>query len=442
MSWEPRPGLALRALFCLQLSLLGGGFLMAAAARSANAIAVQTIAPIEEAMAAFMRRDFAVARTLLLKLAEADDARAQFQLGRMYYFGTGVEQDYRSARLWFERAAEHGSPKAQKYLADMYLHGRGLPEDADAALRFYGQAAEQGDPDALMMQAFIGSDFSDPASSDRIIVRALRLAAERGDLRAKAILGWRQLMGLGLRRNAPQGLQLLRDAASQGNAEAQNRLGDYYSGLAGGGDDPAEAARWYSLAARNGNNEAQRRLGVLCAEGKGVPRDPAQAYRWLTRYLSRPTSNPHFAKIVQEQRVALREAMTAAQLQAIEAQWRAEAEQGDAQAAMIMAWISGNGEGVPEDRVEAVRWFGVAAEHGSVEAQSILGYTFAGGGSVEVDHVEAYKWLSLFISSFDSDAFVEERERAIDLRDEVAGKMDANQLDKARSLIEAWWQRR
>src|SRR5207253_9851735 len=39
------------------------------------------------------------------RAAEGDDVRAQYQLGQMFFDGTGVARDYPSAYLWFSLAA-------------------------------------------------------------------------------------------------------------------------------------------------------------------------------------------------------------------------------------------------------------------------------------------------------------------------------------------------
>ncbi len=48
------------------------------------------------------------------------------------------------------------------------------------------------------------------------------------------------------------------------------------------------------------------------------------------------------------------------------------AERGDAFAQYSLGVVYANGEGVPEDDVEAIRWFQAAAEQGDALAQSIL----------------------------------------------------------------------
>ena len=69
--------------------------------------------------------------------------------------------------------------------------------------------------------------------------------------------------------------------AEQGDALAQNLLGDIYAT-----DKPSEAIHWYRKAADQGDPSAQGRLGMMYAVGEAVPQDDKQAYIWL--YLATP----------------------------------------------------------------------------------------------------------------------------------------------------------
>jgi len=64
------------------------------------------------------------------------------------------------------------------------------------------------------------------------------------------------------------------------------------------------------------------------------------------------------------------------------AQLRALAEQGDPLAQNNLGFMYANGEGVPEDDVEAVRWYRLAAEQGNALAQSNLGVMYQNGDGV------------------------------------------------------------
>jgi TPR repeat protein len=49
-----------------------------------------------------------------------------------------------------------------------------------------------------------------------------------------------------------------------------------------------------------------------------------------------------------------------------------------------------NGEGVPQDKAEAVRWYRLAADQGDAQAQTNLGVKYAMGEGVLQDNVQAH----------------------------------------------------
>jgi TPR repeat protein len=79
--------------------------------------------PIEDAVAAYNKRDFATALRLLRPLADQGNAEAQNNLGIMYRNGQGVPRDAAAALTWFHKAAEQGEPVAQLNIGLMYYFG-------------------------------------------------------------------------------------------------------------------------------------------------------------------------------------------------------------------------------------------------------------------------------------------------------------------------------
>ena len=67
------------------------------------------------------------------------------------------------------------------------------------------------------------------------------------------------------------------------------------------------------------------------------------------------------------------------------------AEQGNAAAQSNLGVMYANGEGVPEDDAEAVRWYRLAAEQGYAAAQFNLGFMYANGEGVPEDDAEAVR---------------------------------------------------
>ena len=71
------------------------------------------------------------------------------------------------------------------------------------------------------------------------------------------------------------------------------------------------------------------------------------------------------------------------------------AEAGDVDAQSSLGVMYDNGTGVPEDDVEAVKWYRLAADQGDANAQGLLGLMYANGNGVPEDYIEAVKWYRL-----------------------------------------------
>jgi uncharacterized protein len=101
-----------------------------------------TAGPMEDAVAAYHRGDYATALRLWHPLAERGDADAQFHLGVMYESGQGVLRNDAEAINWYRKAAEQNDAVAQFNLGVMYAKGMS-PNRAEAAL-WYRLAADHG----------------------------------------------------------------------------------------------------------------------------------------------------------------------------------------------------------------------------------------------------------------------------------------------------------
>jgi len=71
------------------------------------------------------------------------------------------------------------------------------------------------------------------------------------------------------------------------------------------------------------------------------------------------------------------------------------ADQGDAIAQYNLGIMYQNGEGVPEDDTEAVKWYRLVADKGYVIAQNNLGVMYQKGEGVLKNPAEAVKWYRL-----------------------------------------------
>ena len=72
---------------------------------------------------------------------------------------------------------------------------------------------------------------------------------------------------------------------------------------------------------------------------------------------------------------------------------RTPAEQGSAEAQLLLGFMYHDGEGVPQDYAEAARWLRKAAEQGNIAAQGALGGMYLDGLGVPKDPAQATRWL-------------------------------------------------
>jgi len=107
----------------------------------------------------------------------------------------------------------------------------------------------------------------------------LRLA-EQGDAAAQNNLGDMYYIGEGVPENDAEAVKWFRKAAEQGLAEAQVNLGIMYANGEGVPGNDAEVVKWYRKAAEQGHAKAQFNLGLMCATGDGVPMNNVRAYMW------------------------------------------------------------------------------------------------------------------------------------------------------------------
>ena len=102
------------------------------------------------------------------------------------------------------------------------------------------------------------------------------------------------------------------------------------------------------------------------------------------------------------------------------------AEQGDAEAQYNLGVMYSKGEGVAEDDREAVKWYRKAAAQGLAPAQHNLGVMYANGRGVPEDYVKAYAWLNLAAAQGD--------ESAVKGKDLLRSRMTAEQVAEAQKL--------
>ena len=107
---------------------------------------------------------------------------------------------------------------------------------------------------------------------------------------------------------------------------------------------------------------------------------------------------------------------------------------GHPQAQVNLAMMYMEGNSMPIDNAEALKWFTQAAEQGDAEGQTALGMMYALGRGVEPDLVQANKWISIAAEQGDKDAQT--------ARTQLAAKLTPKQLAESKKLAKEWQDRR
>jgi TPR repeat protein len=220
-------------------------------------------------------------------------------------------------------------------------------------------------------------------------IEALKQEAEQGDAEAQFKLGWRYAIGDGVSEDTVEGVKWFRKGANQGNVGAQILLGKCYDGGIGIEQDHLLATKWYQKAANQGHPMAEYRIGIAYYAGVyGLPENVEEAFSWL----------------------------------------RKAAEKGlpEAQSTLGKFYaLDQDGSGL-NDHKEAVKWLTRAALQGDVGAQLKLGYQYLEGKGVPEDYIQAYKWWNLSAASGNKDA---DHNKKV-----LAKKMTLEQIAKAQQI--------
>lgn len=310
----------------------------------------------------YLDKNYDSAFPLLQSLAKLNYPPAQAAMGWLYEKGLGVRQDREEARKWYQKAAEKGDARAQFNLGNMYYQELGDvyygPAYNEAkTMEWWERAGRQGYSHAIIRQHEIFDKASWPnRKNDRIFLTACKrgLVEEKFDpkLRGKekqffdylvkhkedllrktkgnpdhAIVVCLSLLsaqpGISIKavhskfKSAMEKMAMVVDgekegkqyfskleakveaefkqesaekriiqkfekAAIEGNAEAQFNLGSQYDSNLHKGyvKDDKKAFEWYKKAADQGHIMAMVNVAACLARGQGVERDMAKAMKY------------------------------------------------------------------------------------------------------------------------------------------------------------------
>lgn len=359
------------------------------------------------------------------------DAQAQFEIGQMFQYGIGVEQNDASAMVFYQNAVQQQHLGAEYNLGILYLRNAKSKEDYLLALEDLTDAAFKGNkksqyvlsrilkkgitgqdgveyikaaPEQAISMLYLaaandygpaeydlaehlarqeGTNLSIDAKKQKIaLIRQLyQGAAERGISKALLPLAFYNAMDNDPQRKE-QAFAVAKEHAMKGSEKAALLLGLLYDRGIGVSADPAQAIHWYQQAGQNA--VSQFILGTYTAEGKGIEHSKENGMAQLQQAVNDKFSYADFNMAVllqQAKQDFLPELIHAYEL-------------GNSHAGIVLADYYLAESRDPEKMKQARAIYTGLAEKGDQYAQLKLAYMDEKGLSAPADMSEAQRWYT------------------------------------------------
>ena len=345
--------------------------------------------------------------TLLLLEETQERVYLEYRIGKMYQYGLGTEENPEEAVRWFHKAAEKGHIYACYSLAMLYLRGQGVERDDGRAYGLFLRSYDGGNPYAAyelgkLCEAGRGT-VRNPEKAQNYY-RAAFLGFINMEKKAKDDTLWYRigcmyLHGIGTEPDEEQAERYLQKAYKYGNTHAAYQLARLYirQETQKLREDPEatpdyekiiKAVKWLEEAARQENPFADYALGRLYKEGVLLEKDMEKAVFHLQRAADAGNS---FAQY-QLGKIYLDEEYknipVAVQYLTL------AADQKNELAAYRLGRLYLIGEDLPKNIERALYYLDMSAEAGNQYAQYVLGKLYLIGKEIEQDREKAYEYFS------------------------------------------------
>lgn len=222
----------------------------------------------------------------LQKSAKEGDAVAQFQLGRAYYRGSGVEKDPNKALELIRKAADAGHPDAIDSMGFFYANGEIVKMDENEAVKWFRRGVAAGSARSKLNLGLLLRQGKTVQPSSAESLRLMEEAAADGLPEAKSYLALLYFNGdRHLKPDFAKSYPYAKAAAEAGDPACQNLMGVFCrDGLgvrADFNEARDEAIEWFRKAAMKNDLKAQSNLAHVLGVGSPACKDPKEAFKWL-----------------------------------------------------------------------------------------------------------------------------------------------------------------
>ncbi len=277
-------------------------------------------------------------RTWYERAANAGDAKAMQELGKIHMQGDLKGQDVEQAHIWFDKAMARGNVSALEELGKIYAKGKGVERDEAKAVEYLKPAAQKGALDAMVELGVIlgdsNSDFYNPKEAESWLKKAANIGLTDATFELLDFYDSHPTFTQD-EQKIERMIAKLAGAPNKSTKEMIMVSRIYLRGI-GTDANAAEGVRWLEKAANAGDPAAMRELGRSYIVGKYILQSPAKGVTWLQK----------------------------------------ASEFGDTSAMVELANAYAIGNGVEKNMDNALSYYNQAANLGSAAAMRELGYIY------------------------------------------------------------------
>lgn len=214
------------------------------------------------------------------RLAELDNATAQFNLGLLCAKGFGMERNFETAVNWLKKAEENGDDDARGLIEKL--------QKAVTAEKIVSTGDAQAQADLAEVYMFIGNslDQADPDADYAIALEYARKSAEQNNGDGLWALALAYEHGRGVEQDVDKAIECYRKGADLGHAPSQHSLACYYFRGDVLEEDHEKAFALCMKSAEQGYGLAMRDVGRAYQFGNGVDDDMSLAIEWYEKALA------------------------------------------------------------------------------------------------------------------------------------------------------------
>lgn len=227
-------------------------------------------------------------------------------------------------------------------------------------------------------------------------IDVIRQHASHGIADAQSQLAHLYSRGISTDQDYNEAFKWGKRSAEQGNARGLAQVGIAYEYGRGVQEDPMLAMKHYRLAAAKGNGLAKVRIGQSYISGNGVKKNSRLGKQWLMDAFDTPPTNPSDESQLYAAfylGIFYRFDVNADKDLDKAVKWFEEAAKGGFALAQIhLGEMYRDGIGVNKDSAKALKWFKKAAKQDSAVAMAQIGYLYDKGIGIQKDAKEAAKW--------------------------------------------------